>query len=183
MSVIENKIKQINIFQGKIIDVTLDTVSIKNGDGEIISEREVVHHRGGVCALVKKKNGMIPFVKQFRYAINSEIMELPAGKLNQNEKPDEAIIREIEEEVGIIPLNIVYLGKLYVSPGFSTEIIHLYFIDNYEESKQHLDYDEFLDVIELSYDEAIKMIETGKILDAKTVSLLYRCKKYFKMEK
>lgn len=183
MSAIENKINQINIFQGKIIDVTLDTVSIQNGDSEIISEREVVHHRGGVCALVKKKNGMIPFVKQFRYAINSELVELPAGKLNKNEKPDDAIIREIEEEVGILPLNIVYLGKLYISPGFSTEIIHLYFIDDYKESKQHLDSDEFLDVIELSYDEAIKMIETGKILDAKTVSLLYQCEKYFKMEK
>ncbi len=182
MSAKENKIKQINIFKGKVIDVTLDTVSIENGDSEIISEREVVHHRGGVCALIKKKNGMIPFVKQFRYAVNSELIELPAGKLNKNEEIDEAIIREVEEEVGLYPLKVTYLGKLFVSPGFSTEVIYLYFIDDYQESKQHLDSDEFLDVIELSYDEAINMVETGKILDAKTVALLYKCEKYFKME-
>lgn len=182
MAAIEKQINRKVIYKGRIIDVTLDDISIYSGDDMMTSKRELVHHNGGVCALVKLKNGKIPFVKQYRYAFSSELIELPAGKLEKGEEPFQAIIREVEEEVGIIPTKVLDMGKIFVSPGISTEVLYLYYIDEYQDSKQNLDEGEFLDVINMEYDEAYKMIEEGIICDAKTVCLMLKCKKYFEME-
>ncbi len=182
MAALEKQINQKIIYKGHIIDVTLDTISINNGDSTRTSIREVVHHNGGVCALVKLKSGKIPFVKQYRYAFSSELIELPAGKLEKGEEPLHAIIREVEEEVGVIPTRVFEMGKIFVSPGISTEVLYLYYVDEYQESKQNLDEGEFLDVIDMEYEEANEMIEKGIICDAKTVCLMLKCKKYFEME-
>lgn len=181
MSCIERKVNSKNIYNGKIIDVTLDEIIIEDGSQEgKKSYREVVYHRGGVCALVKLKNGLIPLVRQYRYAVGMDMLELPAGKLEVDELPDEAIVRELEEEVGIIPNKIVSLGKIYVSPGFTNEMLHLYYVDDYTEGNVHFDEDEFIDKELYTYDELIKLIEEEKIIDGKTVTAAYKCQRYFK---
>lgn len=179
MAFVEKMVDRKVIYNGYIIDVTLDTISIDNGDSKILSKREIVHHKGGVCALVKTKDNKIFFVKQFRYAFNKEIIELPAGKLEKDEIPLNAIIREVEEEVGVIPKKVIDMGCIYPSVGFTNEVLYLYYIDDYILSEQKFDEDEFLDLFTLSYDEAIKLIETGEICDSKTVCLLLKCKKFF----
>jgi len=176
----EKQIKSKVVYKGHIINVTLDDIYIVNGDNIIYSKREIVHHNGGVCALVKLDNGKIPFVKQYRYAFKDALLELPAGKIEKGEEHLKTIIREVEEEIGIIPNEVVYMGKIYVSPGISDEVLYLYYIEDYELSKQCFDEDEFLDVIEYTYDEAIELINNETICDAKTVSLLLKCQKYFK---
>lgn len=181
MYYVEKQIASKLIYNGKIVDVTLDDIIIEDGTKEGKKAfREVVHHRGGVCALVKLKNGLIPLVRQFRYAAGKPLLELPAGKLEKGEEPDNAIQRELEEEIGIIPNKIIKMGKIYVSPGITTEVLHLYYVDDFEEGNTHFDDDEFIEKDIYSYDDLIKMIEKGEIEDGKTISLIYMCQKYFK---
>ena len=174
----ETKISSVEIYNGKVIKLRKDLVKIENSDVE--AYREIITHNGGCCALIKTKEGKIKFVKQFRYAYNEFTLELPAGKCEVGEKPIETITREVEEEAGIIPNNIIELGMMYPSPGYTNEIIHLYYIDDYKNSKAHFDEDEDLDLLEFTLDEALEMIENGRILDAKTIILIYKCLKYFK---
>ena len=185
---IEKQISSKVVYKGYIINVTVDDISIEPNEADransaqkvIYAKREIVHHNGGVCCLIKLKNGKIPFVKQFRYAFKDAILELPAGKIEKGEDPLSTIIREAEEEIGIIPKEVISMGKIYVSPGISDEVLYLYYIEDYDMSKQSFDEDEFLEVIEYSYDEAIELINNETICDAKTVSLLLKCQKYFK---
>ena len=177
MSCIEKLVQREVIYKGKIINVYNDFIAIDKKD--ITSYREIVEHNGGVCAVIKTKDNKIKFVKQFRYAFGEDVLELPAGKIEKGEEPDLAIAREIEEEVGVSANKIEKIGKMYPSPGYCTEIIHLYYVDDYENCQQNFDVDEDLDCLEYTYDEAIEMIKDGRIVDAKTICLLLRVKEKF----
>lgn len=170
-------VKRDVIYNGKIINVYNDLIKIEGT--EITSNREIVNHNGGVCAVVKTKEGKIKFVRQFRYAFNEFTIEVPAGKIERGEGPDYTILRELEEEVGVKAKSIKKIGILYPSPGFSQEVLHLYYTDDYDEVKSHFDYDEDLDSFELTYSEALKKIEDGEIVDAKTVAIILRVRDYF----
>ena len=177
MSCKECLVKRDIIYKGKIINVYNDVVSLENKN--MTSYREIVEHNGGVCAVVRTKDDKIKFVKQFRYAFNEEVLELPAGKIEKGEDPYYTIAREIEEEVGVSAKEIIKVGKMYSSPGFCTEVIHLYYVEDYTECDKHFDDDEDLDSFEFTYSEALKMIENGQIVDAKTICLLLRVKEKF----
>ena len=177
MSCKENLVKREIIYQGKIMNVYNDVVLLEKK--EITSYREIVEHNGGVCAVVKTNDNKIKFVKQFRYAFGEEVLELPAGKIEKGEDPDLAIAREIEEEVGVRAHKIIKIGKMYPSPGYCTEIIHLYYVDDYEDCDIHFDDDEDLDSYEYTYQEALDLIENGQIVDAKTICLLLRVRDKF----
>lgn len=177
MSCKESLVKREVIYNGKIINVYNDVVSLESKN--MTSYREIVEHNGGVCAVVRTKENKIKFVKQFRYAFNEEVLELPAGKIEKGENPDYTIAREIEEEVGVTANEIIKIGKMYSSPGFCTEVIHLYYVEDYQECEKHFDDDEDLDDFEYSYSECLEMIENGQIVDAKTICLLLRVKEKF----
>ena len=159
------------IYKGKVITVYKDDVLVEKNGG-IKSIREVVHHNGGVVGLVKTKNRKVKFVSQYRYVLKENIVELPAGKIEIGEDPKETIYRELIEEVGVKANNIEYVGKMFVSPGYCDEAIYMYYVDDYEDAEQSFDEDENLDVFEVEVEEAFKMIENGKLIDAKTVCLL-----------
>lgn len=167
----ERTIKSNLIYKGKIITVLKDDVLLdKDGGKEAI--REVVLHNGGACALILTKEKKIKFVKQYRYAIKDYLIELPAGKIDLGENPDNTIIRELEEEVGIIPNKIEKIGKIVLSPGFSNEFIHMYYVDDYETGNINFDEDEDLDSFDLTIDETLQMIKEGIIYDSKSVALI-----------
>lgn len=177
MSCKENLIKRDIIYNGKIINVYNDVVSIENKN--ITSYREIVEHNGGVCAVIKTKDNKIKFVRQYRYAFGEFLLELPAGKIEKGEDPDLAIAREVEEEVGVSANKIIKVGRMYPSPGYCTEIIYLYYVDDYDDCEKHFDIDEDLDLFEYTYQEALELIENGKIVDAKTICLLLRLRNKF----
>ncbi|RBP45572.1 NUDIX hydrolase [Garciella nitratireducens] len=154
------------IFKGKIINLRVDNVLLENGN---TSTREIVEHNGGVAILAINKNGNVFLVKQFRKPFEKELIELPAGKLESGEKPEECAIRELEEEIGYKANKIEKLNSIYTSPGFSNEIIHIFLALDLQKTKIHRDENEFMDVIEISLEEAKKMIDTGQIHDAKTI--------------
>jgi len=153
------------IFKGKVLEVRHDEVRLENGEKAL---REVVYHNGGVCVLPLCDNGDVIFVKQFRYPYKEEVLELPAGKLNIGENPFESGKRELLEETGAVAGRYTDLGKLYVSPGYASEVISLYLAEDLTFSEQRLDEDEFLDVIRIPFEKALEMVMKNEIVDSKS---------------
>lgn len=166
----EKTLKENVIFKGKVLTLNCDDIQCPNG---VKATREVVHHHGGVCVLCELDN-KIAFVKQFRYAYKEEILELPAGKLELNEDPYEAGIRELEEEIGYKAESLEDYGVLYPSVGYSDERLHMYVAKNPVKTSTNFDIDEDLDLIWLTKEEALEKIKTNEIKDGKTISLLMK---------
>ena len=169
----ETKLESKEIFDGHVIHVTLDTVRLEDGRTSL---REVVHHHGGACVLPIDDEGCIYLVRQFRYALGEEIWELPAGKLEKGEDPFEAGKREFKEECGATADSYFSLGEVYPSPGYCGEIIHLYGAAGLHFGQQHLDEGEYLDVVRMPLDEAVRRVMTGEIKDAKTAIAILKLK-------
>ena len=165
----EKKLSSESIYEGRVIKVSKDTVLCPNGNTSI---REIVHHRGGV-AILFKLNDKFVLEKQYRYAFNEEIIEIPAGKLEEGEIPLPAAEREMLEETGYRPLEMVYLGDMYPTVGYSKEVIHIYYCDKAKKEERHLDNDECIDLFTLSLEEVDQLIIENKIKDSKTLAAFY----------
>ena len=153
------------IFDGKIIKVTRDIVTLENGRETF---REVVHHHGGVCVVPLTDKGEIIMVEQFRYPFKEVLTEIPAGKLEKGENPRECGIRELKEEVGATCDEFIYLGKLYPTVAYDTEIIYMYLAKGLHFGSQQLDEGEFLELKKIPLEDAYKMVLEDKIPDSKT---------------
>ncbi len=161
----EKKIDSELIFDGKVIRVTRDTVILENGQTAF---REVIHHNGGVCVVPVDDNENVIFVRQFRYPFHSILLEVPAGKLECGEDPEACGRRELREETGAVSQDFCYLGKLYPTVAYDTEIIYMYLARELDFLTQALDEDEFIDITRIPLDEAYRMVIDNEIFDAKT---------------
>ena len=161
----ETTLSSEEIFNGRVIRVTYDKVLLENGN---TSTREVVHHHGGACILPMDENQNITLVRQYRYALGEEMWELPAGKLEKDENPFEAAKRELAEECGLTSDHFVDLGVVYPTVGYDSEKIYLWAATGLHNVSQHLDEDEFLDVVKMPLDEALRLVLDGTIKDSKT---------------
>lgn len=166
MKMRENKILSKEIFKGRVIKVTVDDVLCPNG---AISKREIVHHNGGACVLAITKEDEVILIEQYRYAYDEILLELPAGKLEKNEDPKEAAIREFEEETGYKALEVFDLGMMYPTCGYSNEIIYLYYVSSFEKGEINLDEDEVVITKKIKFDEVLELIRKNKIKDGKTI--------------
>ena len=174
MDLMETKVSSKTIFEGKIIKVTLDEARLPNGK---LAAREVVYHPGGVAVLALGEDKMVPLVRQFRSPIQELLLELPAGKLDQEAEDQlEAAKRELSEETGMEAEKWTYLGYTLASPGFCDERLHMYLAQNLKVKKQHLDEDEFLNVEMIHFDELVKQVMDATITDAKTVATTLKVK-------
>ena len=169
MSKEEKQLSSEQIYDGRVIKVSKDEVLCPNGNTSI---REIVHHRGGVGILFKLGDKFV-FEKQYRYAFNEEMIEIPAGKLEEGEIALPAAERELLEETGYRPLEMVFLGDMYPTVGYSNEVIHLYFCEKAQKEERHLDNDEMIDLFLLSMEEIEKMIADNVIRDSKTIAAIY----------
>ena len=161
------------VYDGRIVKVYKDDVELADGHK---SFREVVRHSGGVVIIAFKDKNTILLVKQYRYPIAKTVLELPAGKLEKGEDPKEAGIREFSEECGAEAEIFESLGEIYPSPGYCGEIIRLFYAKGITYGKQHLDDDEFLDVIKMPINEVITKIMTNEIKDSKTIAAVFKLK-------
>jgi ADP-ribose pyrophosphatase len=174
----EKTLFQKTIFEGRVFDVRLDRAELP--DGREVS-REVVLHNGGasVVALDGEKN--IYLVRQWRYPFAAELLEIPAGKLDPGENPEDCALRELAEETGLNAGRLVDLGAVYATPAYCTEVLHIYLALDLEKTVQHLDDGEFLDVVKMPFYEAFDAALCGEIRDSKTqIGLL---KTYFWLNK
>jgi len=175
MNLREKQLKENYVFKGKIINVRQDTALLPNG---ATAFREVIEHPGGVCVAALDSDNNLLFVKQFRYPYMEETLELPAGKRDRgsNEDPLECGKRELLEETGATAATFLPLGELYPTPGYCGEIIWMYFAKDLKFSTQQLDEDEFLDVIKIPLENAVEMVLSGEIKDAKTQTAVLKVK-------
>ncbi len=169
----EKTIKSDKLYQGKIINLRIDTVELPN---QKYSKREIIEHCGGV-AIIAVHDGKIILVKQYRKAVEKSLYELPAGKLESMEDPIVCAKRELIEETGYEPQNLKFVFNFYSSPGFSNEMIHLFIADRITFVGASPDEDEYIEVVEIPFEDAFRMVSDGEIIDAKTiVGLLYLLK-------
>lgn len=172
----EKEIQRTLIYDGKIMQVTREEVELENGEH---TYREVVYHHGGVCILAVKDHQII-LVKQFRYPNRIQTIEVPAGKLEKDEDPQDCAFRELEEETNNRARDMKFIMKVLPSPGYTSEWLYLYEAIDFEEVNDALagDDDEFIDIIKMDIDEAYQKVLDGEIVDAKTViAIMYAYQK------
>ncbi|MBD1378717.1 NUDIX hydrolase [Metabacillus arenae] len=159
------------LFTGKVIDLYLEDVELPNGK---TSKREIIKHPGAVAVIAITPEGKILMVEQYRKALEKAIVEIPAGKLEKGEDPEYTAKRELEEETGYTTSSLQHLISFYTSPGFADELVHLYLAEKIEklEVKAELDEDEFVELLEVSLDEAQQLLKDQRIFDAKTAYAL-----------
>jgi len=164
----ERKLSSEMKFDGKLIQVTYDIAEVNGKE----AWREVVHHPGASAVVAIDENNRIIMEKQFRYALNDYLLEIPAGKLDKGEDPLVCAKRELEEETGIIASEWISLGTIATSPGFCNEVIHLYVAKGLSKGEIHWDEDEYVEVEHYTFDELLQCIKEETIKDSKTLSAL-----------
>lgn len=153
------------VFAGRVFNVTVDTVR----EGELTYQREVVHHGGSAVIVPVFDDGTVALVRQYRHPIVRYLLEAPAGTLADGERPEVGAERELQEELGLIAGNMEKLSEFFVSPGFCEEKMWVYLATELVQGQQRLEEDELLDVVRLPISEALEMITSGEIQDAKTI--------------
>src|ERR1041385_3893898 len=153
------------VFTGRVFDVSVDTV--READRTYI--REVVHHPGSAVILPAFDDGTIGLVRQYRHPAVKYLLELPAGTLNDQERPEIGAARELEEELGIVAGRLEKLSEFFVSPGFCEEKMWLYLATALQQTAQRLEDDELIEIVRLPIDRALQMISDGELEDAKTI--------------
>lgn len=174
MDLTEKPITQEYIYRGCIVNLRVDDALLPNGT---TAKREVIEHPGGVCVAALTDKEELLFVEQFRYPYAELVLELPAGKLEYGEDPFAAGKRELQEETGAVAAEYTDLGKLYPTPGYCGEIIHMYLARGLSFGQQHLDEDEFLEVRRIPLKTAFQMVMRNEIRDSKTQVGI--CKTYY----
>lgn len=177
MEFFEQRIDRDDKYHGIIVDVHLDHVRLDDGS---IARREVVEHPGGVTILPVDGEGNCYMVRQFRYPTGHMMLEAPAGKLEYGEDHRDCAVRELSEETGFTADELIYLGGFYTSPGFSTELLHIYLALGLHAGKSHLDEGEFLNVEKLPLQQLIHMVMANEIEDAKTMIAVLKAEKVLK---
>ncbi|MBR4444558.1 MAG: NUDIX hydrolase [Solobacterium sp.] len=168
MNMKEETLKKEIVYDGKIITVRSDTARTPEGD---IVPREVVEHPGGVGIAMEDEEGKFFMVTQYRYAQECVTIEFPAGKKEYGEDPLTTAKREIVEETGYEGTDFVYLGKMFPTPAYDSEVVDFYYTKKGAYRGQHLDADEYLNLSRMSLDEIIDAAVEGKIPDAKTMCM------------
>jgi ADP-ribose pyrophosphatase len=153
------------IFRGRVFSVSVDAIR----EGDKTYEREVVHHTGSAVIIPVFADGTIALVRQYRHPAVRYLLEAPAGTLRRGEVPEEGAARELEEELGFVAGRLAKLSEFFVSPGFCQEKMWVYLATDLTATSQQLEDDEILEVVRLPFSQALSMITTGEIEDAKTI--------------
>ena len=138
---------------------------------------DIIEHIGSVVIIPVDEDGNLLFVRQYRHASGRDLLELPAGTLDDaKEKPEDCAAREIREETGMAAGNLVKLGDFFLAPGYSTEFMHVFLASDLSYNPLEADADEFLSVEAIPIAEAIQMAERGEVPDAKSLAALFLAK-------
>ncbi len=155
------------LYKGAVINLRLDTAILPDGK---TAKREVIEHPGGVGVLPVTGDGDVLLVRQFRYPYMKETLEIPAGKRDKAGDSDPLTCgkRELKEETGATAENYIPLGTLYPSPGYTDEVIYMYAATELTYGEAQPDEDEFINLVKMPLEEAVKLVLSGEIPDSKT---------------
>ena len=168
MRIVESEV----LYQGKLRGIR-DVIELDDGRR---FKHETIEHPGAVVILPILPDGRIAFIEQYRHSVRASILELPAGTLEASEDPTACAQRELMEEIGQAPGELISLGTLYPAPGFCNEIQHLFCARNLRDQKATPDDDEFITVVELSTQQVEDSIQSGRLNDAKSLALILRAR-------
>ena len=169
-------INQETVFSGRIVEARVDTLLMP--DGRQIT-REVIHHPGAVAIIPIDSDDSVLMVRQFRYPVGLELLEIPAGVIEEGESPDHTAQRELREETGYASKNLRPLGGVYSSPGFCDEMLYIYLARDLVEGRLPGDEDEDITVERVPLSEVDRLIRIGEIQDAKSVAGLLMARYLF----
>jgi ADP-ribose pyrophosphatase len=165
------------LYEGRIISLNRDTVRFP--DGSVSEEFDIARHPGASAIVPfmsdpEGENPQLLLIRQYRYAAGGYIYEIPAGRLDGDEAPAECAVRELKEETGCTAERMVPLTTMFTTPGFTDEVIHLFMATGLTHGEANREADEFVDIVLMSLSEALELIRTGEIIDAKTcLGILY----------
>jgi ADP-ribose pyrophosphatase len=159
------------IYDGRVLNLRVDTVTLESG---LSTTREVVEHRGAAAIVPLHENKQVVLVRQYRYPISTELLEIPAGTLERGESPDKCARRELKEETGFKCDELTKISEYYIAPGYSTEKIHLYIAKKLVREHSNPDEDERIKVEVIPLSEVLQKIRKGEICDAKTICAIFR---------
>ena len=172
---IETNVSSELLYDGKVIRVFRDIISLPNGKEAF---REYNRHNGAVCVIPVTENGDVICVRQYRYAVGRDLLEIPAGKLDTpDEDPLSAALRELREETGAVCERITYLGEYLGSPAILDERIHMYMAEGLTFGEDDPDDDEFIETVRLPLSELVELTMRGEIPDGKTQVAALRAEK------
>lgn len=169
----EKTLSSQKIFDGRILSLRIDRVLLENGHETV---REVIDHQGAAGVVAFDEEGKLLMVRQYRYPIGQELLELPAGKIDPGETPLQCAARELQEETGYKAEKLTELGRVYPAAAYDVELVHLFYAEGLTPAQQKLDEDEFLSVERVDFDEAVRMVLDDEILDSKTQIGILRIK-------
>ena len=175
MEYFEKQVETKTLYEGMIVDIRRDVAELQDGSRV---PREVVVHPGGVGIVPVTKDNKVLMVRQYRYPMETELLEIPAGKLDGGERPFDCAVRELSEETGCTAGKYVDLGEIYPSPGFCRETLYLFLALDLQYGEMHLDEGEFLSVEPVDIDELIEKIMANELPDAKSVIGVMKAKRY-----
>ena len=162
-------IKRNYLYQGRVFDLSISRFqSAAKGEVDI----EIVHHNGGAGALPLFDDGSVALVRQWRYPLGRYSLEIAAGRIETGQSPEETAARELEEELGYRAREFRKLAEFHIAPGYCEERLYVYLASGLTESAQNLDDDEEVEVVHMSYGEALALVHSGEIDDAKSIITL-----------
>lgn len=161
----EKTLSSQRIYDGQILSLRVDRILLENGQQAV---REVIDHQGAAGIVAFDEDGKLLMVRQYRYPVEQELLELPAGKIDPGETPLQCAARELEEETGYKAQKLIALGRVYPAAAYDVELVHLFYAEGLTPAQQKLDEDEFLSVEHVDFDEAVRMVLEDEILDSKT---------------
>ena len=154
------------LYEGKVLSLDLDEVEEPGG---VTAKREVVRHPGSVAALPVTPEGGLILVRQYRYPVDDTVWELPAGRVDPGESPEEAIQRELREEIGHRAERLERIAFFYTTPGFCDETMHVFRATGLVPDKAEADDDERIETVTVTLDRAREMIAAGELREGKTL--------------
>ena len=154
------------IYDGRAVKLRVDSVRLANGRQ---TTREIVEHSDCIAVVVIDKQDNVLLVKQFRKPVEKELLEIPAGGINAGEGAEEAVSRELREEIGYMPRKVRKLGGFYSAPGYSSEYLHLYLATDLTPSQLVAEDTEEINVVRVPVKEIPGLIASGRICDAKSI--------------
>ena len=169
MNLYEETLTEELVYKGDYLDIFHTEVKLPNGKK---GARDIIKHPGACAIIPFLDNENVILIEQFRKPLDKTILEIPAGKLNKAENPQECALRELQEETGYKANEMIYLGSIAPQPGFCDEIIHLFKASSLTKGEKHEDEDEFTKVKSFPLSKVKEMIREGKIIDGKTISIM-----------
>jgi ADP-ribose pyrophosphatase len=158
------------VYQGRVFDVRRDQVRLPNGS---LSTLDIVDHPGAVTLLPLDSEGRLWLVRQYRHSAGMELLELPAGAMEEGEPPEACAYREVREEIGMSAGQLQKIGQFFLAPGYSTEYMYIFLATDLQADPLDADEDEFLIVETIPVQEVYHLAETGVIQDSKTLAALF----------